>query len=59
MSCSATCASSPPRREGEPSEFSAHADFTEETAERNPDWRLDLCAEVIGAWRGQLGAVAA
>jgi len=43
---------------GEPSDFSAHVDFTEETAERNPDWRLDLCEEVIGAWRGQFGAVA-
>jgi hypothetical protein len=44
---------------GEPSELTAQADFTEETAERNPDWRLDLCDEVIGAWRGHLGAVAA
>jgi len=42
----------------EPSEFSAHVDFTEETAERNPDWKLDLCDEVIGSWRGSLGAVA-
>lgn len=44
---------------GEPSDFSAQVDLTEETAERNPDWRLDLCEEVIGSWRGQLGAVAA
>ena len=43
---------------GEPSDFAAQVDFTEELAERNPDWRLDLCEEVIGAWRGQLGAVA-
>jgi hypothetical protein len=43
----------------EPSELQAQVDFTEETAERNPHWRLDLCDEVIGAWRGQLGAVAA
>ncbi|HEX3519181.1 MAG TPA: hypothetical protein VHT29_09130 [Solirubrobacteraceae bacterium] len=43
----------------EPQELTAHVDFTEETAERNPDWRLDLCEEVIGAWRGQFGAVAA
>ncbi len=43
----------------EPSDFSAHVDFTSETAERNPDWRMDLCDEVIGGWRGQLGAVAA
>src|ERR1700689_4724432 len=43
----------------EPSDFSAQVDLTEETAERNPDWRLDLCEEVIGSWRGQLGAMAA
>jgi hypothetical protein len=43
---------------GEPSEFFAQLDYTGETAERNPDWRLDLCEEVIGSWRGQLGAVA-
>lgn len=48
----------PGGEESEPSDFSAQADFTEETAERNPDWRLDLCEEVIGSWRGQFGAVA-
>jgi hypothetical protein len=48
----------PGGEEGEPSDFSAVADFTEETAERNPDWRLDLCEEVIGSWRGQFGTVA-
>jgi hypothetical protein len=45
--------------DGEPSDFSAHVDFTDETAQRNPDWKLDLCDEIIGAWRGALGAVAA
>jgi hypothetical protein len=49
----------PASENGDPSDFSAHVDFTEETAERNPDWKLDLCDEVIGAWRGQAGAVAA
>jgi hypothetical protein len=49
----------PAGEDGEPSDFSAHVDFTAETAERNPDWQLDLCEEVIGAWRGQLGGVAA
>jgi hypothetical protein len=44
---------------GEPGDFSAQVDFTEETAERNPDWQLDLCDEVIGSWRGHAGAVAA
>jgi hypothetical protein len=43
---------------GEPSDFVAQVDFTEETAARNPDWQLDLCDEVIGAWRGHGGAVA-
>lgn len=49
----------PAPKDGNPSDFSAHVDFTEETAERNPDWTLDLCDEVIGAWRGHAGAVAA
>jgi hypothetical protein len=48
----------PAIEEGEPSDFTAHVDFTAETAERNPDWQLDLCEEVIGTWRGQLGGVA-
>jgi hypothetical protein len=48
----------PGGEDSEPSDFSAQADFTEETAECNPDWRLDLCEEVIGSWRGQFGAVA-
>lgn len=42
----------------EPVELSAYGDFTEETAERNQGWRLDLCDEVIGSWRGQNGNVA-
>ncbi len=48
----------PGDEESEPSDFLAYVDFTEETAERNPDWRLDLCDEVIGSWRGPAGAVA-
>jgi hypothetical protein len=44
---------------GDPSDFTTHVDFTDETADRNPDWRMDLCDEVIGAWRGNAGAVAA
>ena len=43
----------------EPAEFTAWADFTDETAERNPNWKLDLCEEVIGGWRGEAGRVAA
>jgi hypothetical protein len=49
-----------PAEEGEdPTDFYAHADFTDETAERNPDWTLDLCEETIGSWRGHSGALAA
>ena len=44
---------------GEPSDFTAQMDFTDQTAESNPQWSLDLCDEVIGAWRGQGGEVAA
>jgi hypothetical protein len=40
---------------GEPQRMQALADYTEETAERNPDWKLDICDEVIGAWRGENG----
>jgi hypothetical protein len=49
----------PAPQDGQPSDFSAFVDFTEETAARNPDWQLDLCDEVIGTWRGESGAVAA
>jgi hypothetical protein len=45
----------PPEEEGDPSDFIAVADFTDETAERNPDWQLDLCDEVVGRWRGEEG----
>jgi hypothetical protein len=41
--------------EGDPSDFEALADFTDETAARNPDWKLDLCDEVVGVWRGEEG----
>jgi hypothetical protein len=40
---------------GGPSEFEARADFTSETAESNPDWKLDLNDDVIGEWRGEQG----
>jgi hypothetical protein len=43
----------------EPSDFSAYVDFTDDTAARNPDWKLDLCDEIIGSWRGEAGATAA
>jgi hypothetical protein len=43
---------------GEPSGFTAHADYTEETAAANPQWTLDLCEETIGRWRGAGGEAA-
>jgi hypothetical protein len=36
-------------------DFTASADFTEETAEENPDWTLDLSDFEIGQWRGPEG----
>jgi hypothetical protein len=39
----------------EPADFKATADFTDETADRNPDWRIDINEEVIGTWRGEGG----
>lgn len=37
--------------DGEPSELRATAEFTDVTAEENPDWRIDLNDDVIGTWR--------
>jgi hypothetical protein len=49
----------PGDEDGEPSDFYATADFSENTADDNPDWRMDLTDEVIGGWRGEQGKVAA
>jgi hypothetical protein len=43
----------------EPTDFAAIADFTDETAERHPEWKMDICEEVVGGWRGDGGRVAA
>lgn len=48
----------PAGEDGEPSAFEAAADFTEETAERNPDWQIDLNDDEIGRWRGDDGNTA-
>ena len=48
----------PDEHGSEPADFASRADFTEETADRNPDWRIDLCEEVIGTWRGEGGRTA-
>ncbi len=44
--------------EAGPGNFASSADFTSETAESNPEWKLDLNDEVIGRWRGELGNTA-
>lgn len=44
--------------EGGPSDFVTRAEFTSETAESNPDWKLDLNDDVIAQWRGEQGNVA-
>ncbi|MBD0281439.1 MAG: hypothetical protein ICV69_04485 [Thermoleophilaceae bacterium] len=36
-------------------DFEAVADYTEETADQNPDWTLDLSDHEIGHWRGPQG----
>jgi hypothetical protein len=37
--------------DGEPGELRAKADFTDVTAEDNPEWKIDLSDDVIGGWR--------
>jgi hypothetical protein len=39
----------------EATDFKAIADYTDETAEQNPDWKLDLSDQEIGQWRGPKG----
>jgi hypothetical protein len=41
-----------------PGDFQASADYTSETAESNPDWKLDINDEVVAQWRGEQGNVA-
>src|SRR6185312_7076862 len=45
--------------DNEPGDFYSWADFTPETADANPDWKVDICEEVVGGWRGEGGEVAA
>jgi hypothetical protein len=49
----------PGGEDAEPDHFRAWADYTDALAEENPDWKLDLCDEVLGGWRGEQGNVAA
>lgn len=41
--------------EDEPAELEAAADFTDVTADDNPDWKIDISEEVIGTWRADGG----
>jgi hypothetical protein len=42
-----------PQEEGDDAEdFAAMADFTEETAERHPEWQIDICDDVVDEWNG-------
>src|SRR3954451_10448300 len=43
----------------EPTELYAWADYTADTADDHPEWRMDISQEVIGGWRGERGQVAA
>jgi hypothetical protein len=38
---------------GEPADLRGSADFTDVTAEDNPQWKMDLSDDVIGAWRAE------
>ena len=41
-----------------PVDFVTRVDYTSETAEDNPDWKLDINDEVVAQWRGEQGNVA-
>jgi hypothetical protein len=45
--------------DGEPEGLRASVDVTDDTAENNPDWTIDISDEVIGGWRGERGETAA
>ena len=50
-STSAGCRSLPATDGDEPEDLRSRVDFTDVTAEGNPDWRIDLNDDVIGGWR--------
>jgi hypothetical protein len=41
--------------DGEPGELVPSVDFTDVTAEENPEWQVDLNDDVVGAWRADGG----
>ena len=50
------CVSFTREHEGaEATAFEAFADYTDETADANPDWELDLSDHELGPWRGPEG----
>src|ERR687893_817663 len=49
----------PGEENGEPTDYYAWADYTDEVADRHPEWRMDVNEEVVGGWRGENGEVAA
>jgi hypothetical protein len=48
----------PGGEDGEPGDFEAMADVTAETAERHPEWTIDLTDEAVASWRGEEGKMA-
>ena len=44
-----------PSEEEEPTDLVPTADFTDVVADDNPDWKIDLNEDVIGAWRSDAG----
>src|SRR5262249_12390123 len=43
----------------DPQDFHTTADFTPETAAAHPEWKIDVCDEVIAGWRGEHDNMAA
>jgi hypothetical protein len=41
--------------EDEPTDLVASVDFTDVTADDNPDWKIDINEDVIGRWRADAG----
>ena len=39
--------------DGEPGDLRSTADYTDVTAEDNPDWKIDLSDDVIGNWNAE------
>ena len=44
-----------PEAEEEPTDLVASADYTDVTADDNPDWKIDINEDVIGSWRADAG----